>query len=263
MSLGYAIFKSIINKILEGIKCCGAYQDDTLIGVLSRLDDYNVKINIQKSEFFVKSLEMFGQDLSADGLSPFKSEIEKLINTKSPQNVTQLKSYQGLFNYYHKFIKMTPDVMELLHNLLRKGVSWEWTDKCEKYFLTSNSVISEKSLLVLFDPKKPIIPTCDSSSYGVGAVLSQLHNGLQKPVAFESATLNNTQKNYSQMHREVLSIVYGVTKPHKYLMGNKFTIVTDYEPLLSLFSEKETFPEVANARLLRRSIILSTYQYKV
>ncbi|KAJ8892862.1 hypothetical protein PR048_005443 [Dryococelus australis] len=149
------IFQSVIDKILEGIKNCGAYQDDRLIGVLSRLNDYNVNINIQKSEFFVKSLEILAYVLSADGLSPCKSKVGKLINTKILQNIAQLKSYLGLFNYY-----------------------------CTN---------SSKWL--------PI------SSYGVVAVLSQLHNVTGKQVAFESATLNNSQKNYSQLHREAFSII--------------------------------------------------------
>ncbi|KAJ8887838.1 hypothetical protein PR048_014056 [Dryococelus australis] len=147
---------------------------------------------------------------------------------------------------------MAPDVMEPLHNLLGNCVSWKWTDECDKAFL-----------MILFDPKISIILTSDSSSYGVGAILSQLHNGIEKPVAYESAMLNNAQKNYIQLHTEAFSIIYGVTKFHKYLMGSQFTIVTDHEPLLSLFSEKKKIPQVANAILLKWSIIFSSYQYEI
>ncbi|KAJ8885861.1 hypothetical protein PR048_012067 [Dryococelus australis] len=237
LSSASAIFQSVIDKILEGIKYCSAYQDDILIGgkdynscksvlyaTLNWLNDYNVKINTQKSEFFVKSLEMLGYVLIADDLSTCKSKTEKLINTNGLQNVTQLKSYLGLLNYYHKFIKMAPDVMEPLHN-----------DECEKVFL-----------MMLFDPITTIILTCDSNSYGVGTVLGQLHNGIEKQVAFDSAMLNNAQKNYSQLHRETLSIIYRSLTMSCYL-----------------FSEKKKIPQVANARLLRWSIILSFYQYKI
>ncbi|KAJ8882039.1 hypothetical protein PR048_018527 [Dryococelus australis] len=96
LSSASAIFKSGIDKILEGIKYCGAYKNDILIGILNHLNDYNVKIVIQESEFFVQSLEMLGYVLSTDGLSPCKYKIEKLINTKSPQNVTQLNNFSVL-----------------------------------------------------------------------------------------------------------------------------------------------------------------------
>ncbi|KAJ8886088.1 hypothetical protein PR048_012297 [Dryococelus australis] len=76
LSSASAIFQSVTDKILEVIKYCGAYKDDILLGVLSHLNDYNVNIKIQKSEFFVKSLEMLGYVLSADGLSPCKSKIK-------------------------------------------------------------------------------------------------------------------------------------------------------------------------------------------
>ncbi|KAJ8879810.1 hypothetical protein PR048_020418 [Dryococelus australis] len=225
-----------IDKILEGIKYWGAYRNDILIGG----KDYNSCKSVLYAalSLFCESLELLGCVRSADGLSSCKFKIEKLINTKSPQNVTQLKSYLGLFNYYHKFIKMAPDVMEPLHNLLRNSVSWEWTDE------------------LLFDPTKPTILIRDSSSYGVGAILSQLHDGIEKLVAFESA-IQCSEK------LEALSIIYGVTKFHKYLVENQCTIVADHELLLPLFSGKKKIPQVTDARLLRWSIILSSYQYKL
>ncbi|KAJ8873377.1 hypothetical protein PR048_027013 [Dryococelus australis] len=89
--------------------------------------------------------------------------------------------------------------------------------------------------------------TCDSSSYGIGAVLSQLHNGIEKTVALNLQCLKVLRK-----------IIF-----HKYVMGNEFTVVTDHELLVFLFSEKQNIPQVANARLIRYSIILSSYQNKI
>ncbi|XP_039284325.1 uncharacterized protein K02A2.6-like [Nilaparvata lugens] len=109
LSSAPAIFQSTIDKILEGIENCAAYQDDVLIGgenhksceivlnnVLSRLNEFNVKINTEKSEFFVTSLEMLGYTISSEGLGTSKSKIEKILKAPCPQNVTQLKSLQLL-----------------------------------------------------------------------------------------------------------------------------------------------------------------------
>lgn len=271
-----ANFQSVIDKILVGIDKASAYQDNILIGgvdynecciilhsVLSRLEKYNVKINAEKSEFFVKELEFLGHQLSGKGLGPCKSKVKKILDSPCPNDVSQLRSYLGLFNYYHKFTKMSPDVLEPLHRLLRKDVPWKWTKECNDAFTASKQLISDKCLLVLFDPSKEIVLTCDSSSYGVGAVLSHIIDGVECPIAFESATLTPAQRNYCQVQREALSIVFGVTKFHKYLVGNHFTIITDCESLKTIFSETKKIPPIASPRIIRWSLLLSSYDYTI
>ena len=118
-------------------------------------------------------------------------------------------------------------------------------------------------LLVHFDPEKPIVLSSDALPYGIGAVLSHINEGREQPITFASRTLAATEQNYSQLNKEALAIIYGVKRFHEYLVGHKFTIVSDHKHLQYLFNEKKTIPQMASPRVQRWALTLSGYDYNI
>ena len=118
-------------------------------------------------------------------------------------------------------------------------------------------------MLVHYDPTKELVFSCDASQYGIGAVLSQVYDKLEKPVAYASRSLSSAEKNYSQLEKEGLAIVFGIKKFHNYLFGRRFTLCTDHKPLESLLNESKAIPTIASARIQRWALTLSMYEYTI
>lgn len=104
-----------MERILSGIEGVYCYIDDILIVgltvaglknttqmVLKRLNEYNVKINVDKCKFFVKSVDYLGHNIDSTGIRPTVEKVRAIQAAPEPVNVSQVRAYLGLINYYSK-----------------------------------------------------------------------------------------------------------------------------------------------------------------
>ena len=151
-----------------------------------------------------------------------------------------------------------------LNRLLQRGCPWNWTPECERAFHEAKERLTSSQVLVHYDPSLPIRVAADASAYGLGAVLSHVQrDGSERPVAFASRVLTSSERNYAQVEKEALALIFAVKKFHTYLYGRKFSLITDHQPLLSIFGPKKGIPPLAAARLQRWAILLSAYTYDI
>ena len=277
VSTAPGIFQGIMDQVLQGIEGVVCYLDDILISspsmthhkqaihqVLNRLEKYHIRVKPAKCEWFQTSVEYLGHKVDAEGLHPTAQKLEAIENAPSPTNVTELKSYLGLLNYYGKFMPNLSTLLHPMNNLLGKDVSWKWDEACESAFIQSKEKLLQSQILAHYDVTKPLKLACDASAYGIGAVISHIMpNGEERPIAFASRTLSSSEKNYAQIEREALSLIFGVRKFHKYLYGRKFTLITDHKPLTTILNPKSSIPTLAAARMQRWALILSAYTYDI
>ena len=144
-----------------------------------------------------------------------------------------------------------------LNDLLHKDKKWHWTKEHSEAIQMVKETLSSVGTLIHYDPKLPLTLACDASPVEGGAVLSHtLPDGKEKPTTYTSHKLTKSEKNYAQIQKEALGIVFGVQKFRQYLLGRKFKLHTDHKPLLSIFHPQKGIPEVATSRLQRWAITL-------
>ena len=88
-------------------------------------------------------------------------------------------------------------------------------------------------------------------------------DGIERPIAFSSRTLSKAERNYAQIEKEALSIIFGVRKFHQFLYGHHFVLVTDHKPLTAIFGPTASIPPLAAARMHRWALYLSAYSYSL
>lgn len=113
-----SIFQKTIENLLQGIPFVVAYQDDITISgrnmhqhisnlkaVLQKLSQAGLKLNLKKCEFFKKSISYLGFTIDRFGLRKNKERTESVIKAPVPENVSELRAFIGMVNYYSKFCR--------------------------------------------------------------------------------------------------------------------------------------------------------------
>ena len=266
-----------MDQILQGIPGVICYIDDIMVTgatreehlhtlelVLQRLLEYGVRLKQSKCRFMRKTVDYLGLVVDSKGVHASEGKIKAVVDAPPPQNVKELRSFLGMMNYYRKFIPNLAMVLTPLTNLLHDAVKWHWNEPCAKAFQEAKALLTVSPVLVHYDPALPMRMAADASSHGIGAVISHVFsNGEEKPIAYASRTLSSTERNYAQIEKEALGIVFGIQKFHQFLYGRKFTLVTDHKPLTTIFGPKKGVPALAAARLQRWAIQLSAYNYDI
>ena len=268
------IFQRAMEQLLNGLPRVIVRIDDILLSgdtpaenleilekVLKKLSDSGVRLKRNKCEFLSGSVVFSGHKIDDQGIHPVETKIKAIQEAPCPCNTTELRSYLGLLNFYGKFIKNLSSLLAPLHHLLQKDIKWKWGEAQQKTFDKTKMLLQLAKVLIHYDEKKELVLACDASPYGVGAVLShKLEDGSER--SFASRTLTPAERNYSQLDKEGLAIVFGVKKFHQYLYGRKFSIITDHKPLLGLFGSKCT-PTTISPRVQRWILTLSGYEYSI
>ncbi len=108
--------------------------------------------------------------------------------------------------------------------------------------------------MAYFDETEPSVIQADASKKGLGAVL--LQDG--KPVIYASRTLTSAEQNYSNIERELLSVVFALERLHTYIYGYSVKVQTDHQPLVSCWKK----PVANNSPRLQR-LLLCLAQYDI
>lgn len=270
-----ATFQRYINWTLRDYldEFCTAYIDDVLIytdgsledhrkqvrKVLQRLQDAGLQLDIDKSEFEVKSVKYLGYIVEAGvGIKVDPEKVEAIRAWEVPKTVKGVRSFLGFANYYREFIPGFSKVAMPLTALTRKESTFHWSDQCQDAFIALRELLTEAPVLAHWDPDKETIVETDSSGYTIGGVLSQYdQKGQLRPVAFLSKKNIPAEVNYPIHDKELLAVVRCLEQWDAELRSTKkFTVLTDHKNL-EYFTVKRNLTE----RQMRWALTLSRFNF--
>ncbi len=267
-------FQRAVAKTLAGIPGVIAYIDDILIfaatkeehdrilhQVLERLNSKNFRLNLVKCSFRVTIVHFLGHIIEGGKVYPDPKNVDPIRNVREPQSKKDVQSFLGMINYYADFLEDVSSIAEPLRALTRKDTNFNWSEECRLSFQTLKAMACDKLSLNIFDPNVPTIVTTDASNAGIGAVLSQIQNRREVPIAFASHTLSPTERRYAANEREALACVWALEYWEKFLLGRHFLLRTDHMALKRLLTSHKTKRE--SAKFYRWQERLSAFDYKV
>lgn len=276
LSNAVSVYQRCINRALAPLltsaeQVCQVYVDDVLSKctefdeglshierILISLQKSGFSINVDKTAFFKRSIEYLGNIIADGQVSPSPRKVEALVKAPIPTTVKQIRQFNGLAGYFRRFIPNFSRVMAPLYELTKNDSKWEWNerhDEARNYIL---QCLSTAPTLTLFQENSPIELYTDASSIGYGAVLTQIIDNRQHPVAYMSQRTTDAESRYHSYELETLAVVRAVKHFRHYLYGRKFKVITDCNALKASKHKKDLLP-----RIHRWWAFLQNYDFEV
>ncbi|KAI4291184.1 hypothetical protein PAPHI01_0458 [Pancytospora philotis] len=268
-----AIFQRKMDQVLkeEIGKGCHVYVDDILIfgksesehdaslkRVQSLLEKHGLAANEKKCEYRKEAIEFLGYRLSKNKIEAVLEATQGVDDFPKPANKKDLQSFLGIVNYYCKFIESAATIGKPLYDLLRKDSEFIWTAERQQAFDALRKALLSPKVLAQPDYTKPFILETDASNVGIGAILSQITDGVERPVAYASRKLIPAEVNYSISEKECLAAIWGMESYEYFLYGTEFVLRTDRKAL-----EKLNAGPLKSARIERWSEGLQCHSFTV
>jgi transposase InsO family protein len=219
---------------------------------------------LEKCTFGQKEISFLGKIIDSNGQRPDPDKLLTIRKLPQPTDITQLRAFLGAINWYGEFLPHLKDLRGPLDEMLRKGEKFEWSPNRSKAFENLKQALHANLALTHYDPNKPLVVAADASSYGIGATLLQREaDGSLRPVMHTASSFNDAERNYPQVEREALALVFAVKKFHRYIYGRQFELHTDHKPLLRIFGSKSGMPVHTANRLRRYALTLLGYDFSI
>ncbi|XP_041469952.1 uncharacterized protein K02A2.6-like [Lytechinus variegatus] len=208
--------------------------DARLEALLEKVKASGLKLNKAKSVIRKDRIEYVGHVISKDGVKPSDDRIKSILDLPYPTNKKEVETLLGMMTYLGKFIPNLSEITAPLRQLTQKNIAWHWEPEHADAVDALKKKITSAPTLKLYDAQKPVSMATDASNEGLGAVL--MHDE-SYPIAYASRRVNDAERNYAAIEKEMSAILFACRKFHDYIFGQKVTIFTDHKPLIGIFSK--------------------------
>ena len=239
---------------------------DTLKQVFVLLQQAGLRLNMEKTDWVKTKVKFLGHLISDQGVSvpPEFSQIIK--DWPLPKTLKDLRAFLGKCNYYRSHFQNFAIIASPLMAHLKgasessRKLDLEKDPQAIASFEALKQLLMSPQLLAYpdFDSVEPFIVDTDYSHEGLGTVLSQVQDGVERPISFNARRLKPSESQYASHKGELLALIFAIDTYKFFLTGRKFLVRTDNSALSWLKTQKD--PKGILMRWLR---ILSTYDFDI
>jgi ribonuclease HI len=229
---------------------------EVLRKVFERCRLYKLKMNPLKCAFGVSAGKFLGFLVHNRGIDVDPAKASAIATMKPPTSHKELKSFLGRLSYIRRFIPGLAAVTSTFSHLLKKGVSFNWSAKCQEAFEGIQAIMTKLPTVCAPIVGKPLRLYLASNSQAIGALVAQENDdGVEQPVYYVSRGLKDTETRYSVAERACLALVYASQRLRHYFLAHKIQLMTKSHPIRSLLHRP-----VLSGRLAQWLLQLSQYE---
>jgi hypothetical protein len=208
--------------------------------VLTRLCDAGLKVSAAKSSFCAHGIEYLGYVLTREEITPQPKKVQVILALNLPNNVKELRHFLGMVQYYRDMWARHSEMLAPPTDLVgecsetkttrmnkTKKKPWRWDPIHQQAFDNVKAAIAKETVLVYPDFSKPFEIYMDACSTQLGAIITQDN----RPIAFFSRKLSETQQKYSVTEVELLAIVETLKEFKGMLWGQDIKVYIDHKNL--------------------------------
>lgn len=266
-------FTRMMNLAFAGLtpEQCFIYMDDIIVTgksvnhhlknlqtVFETCRKFNLKINPEKCQFFRHEVTYLGHRCTNQGVLPDSAKLATVTNYPIPHDKDATRRFVAFANYYRKFIKDFATIAKPLNHLTKKNTNFKWDANCQTSFQSLIQYLTNPPILAYPDFTQEFILTVDASAMGCGAVLSQIINNSDRPIAYASKSFNHAESKRAPIEQELTAIHWAVKHFRPYIYDTHFLIRSDHKPLVHLYSLKDPA-----SRLTRMRLDLEEYDFTI
>ena len=303
-----------IDRILRPVKdFASAYVDDIVSGAKSLPEhlrhlrqlfqifvEYNISISPTKTFLGYPNVKLLGRRVDSLGMATPEDKLKAISEITYPATLGDLEHYLGLTGYLRQYVhfyaQLASPLQDLKTRLLKeapvKGTERRvYSSKCRlplatnqetESFKSLQEALSRPSLLVHFDPNRPLWIDLDASrEWGFGVQIFHVKENAMpatakwpartsiEPIMFLSRTLTSAERNYWPTELEIAGFVWTIKKVRHMVESSKLPVIvqTDHSAILDIMRQSSITSTTStlrlNVRLVRASQFLRQFRLDV
>jgi hypothetical protein len=187
----------------------------------------NLQVNAKKSSFCTLETKYLGFILMREGIKVQQQKVNAILQVALPCNAKQVRSFIRMLNHYKAMIPHCSHFLTLLIALTKRNVKFKWTMEHQQAFDSLKNSLACTVVLAYLDFSVPFDVYNNAPKYQIRSIITQK----EKPLAFFSRKLTDSQMRYTITELELLAIVKTLCEYKCILLGHLITIYTDHRNL--------------------------------